>query len=342
MKRALFSIPCLLTSVTCLLAQPSGPVMKSASGTTTAAVYFEPGVRPAPVAAVDVTSDKAASVLSFQAGTAGRFSAVFAAASATNAAHITGYPTMVSNTLLLAVSGSSVFPLVVTNVAGITNTTLTLENPLGTNVAIGDTIREVTTSYATVTSDVTATNALNLSATNGFVANAVILIRLLNNTYTTNTVATVVSNLITTTTTNAESIYVGSRVYLLTTNLYAASIAAAASSTALTIVTNIGPGLTNGDSILISPATGGHIVRQVGTYTSYLYQRVIFTAALGTALAAGDTVYQVGQTNTAPVGAATLRLSPTAWAIPQAVPARVVLDGTSACSINSVLVNYGN
>lgn len=485
MKRTL---TLLLLSSLAALAQPSGYVQSSASGTTSATIYLEPGVRAAPIAAVDVTSDKAASVLSFQAGTGARYTAL-ATAYGTNKQIVVTGTGAASNDLLLAVSGSSVWPLIVTNSTSTTNVTLVLENPLGTNVAVGSTVREVTTSgYSTLIAATPATTnqyfpdtvdnwsandvallwssnrwstnvisaassnivlrlaltrpvqddtyyghsvrelgtntavllaaatssdtSLNVDATNGFVANANVLVQRGNGalfyatissvgttnitlsaavselsigdsiiTLTTNlypvrlpamaganilcvasntglaasdqlvvmspgrtwytSIASVTTStvpLITMSTANAGTIAEGARLYHLTTNLYGASLAAAAADNWITL-TNAS-GLTNADTVLISPSTGGHVVRQIGVYSNFIYQ-VVGTTTNNATLTAGDYLCTVRQTNTTPVGATTLRTSPP-WVIPQRAPARIVLDGTSACSINSVLVNYGN
>lgn len=475
-------------------AQPSGLVTKSASGSSSAIVYFQPPAHSAPVAGIDVTSDKSQSTLQMQVGDGARYSLLVAAAGNAKAITVSGSG-LASNDLLLAVSGASVWPIIVTNSTGVTNVTLTLENPIGTNVAVNDTVREVSTStFWTTETDVGATsNLFFVNAARNAAADDIVVIEKSPSTWTTNKIATYTTNallkfrlattlpvdvpygivvrefstnppallladcaanattlhvsrtngfldgggiivvrqtgavfygtlhasgvaltnltlatalgvpltagdsiyaptsqeylvkypakvgdtflnldtstgltggdricivstpylldtrvtanattnnvcLMTFATANALACSPQRRIYALTTNIYTASIAAAGTATDLTL--GAAAGLTNADTILISPATGGHVLRQIRTRATTTYQSV-GTIANTSALAVGDLVYLVRTTNSTPIGATTVRISPTSWALPQSIPVRMVLDGTSSCSINAITVNYG-
>jgi hypothetical protein len=137
-----------------------------------------------------------------------------------------------------------------------------------------------------------------------------------------------------------NAILPGARLWHVSTNLYATYKPAAAGDSELWL--NTGTGLAAGDHVLISPAIGAHYVRQITLAPpAQTWTQLGLSAVTGVAVSVGDVFYKVNSTNQTPVGATTLRLSPTAWVLPQAAPALFLLDGTSACSINSITVNYG-
>jgi hypothetical protein len=131
----------------------------------------------------------------------------------------------------------------------------------------------------------------------------------------------------------------GARVWQLTTNIYTTSRVGAATDFALNLET--ADGLAAGDFLMFNSDTN-YYVRQISTTPALEYfLRADLAAATGVTVAAGDILYAVNSTYSSLVGAATVRLVPTAWTIPQACPARVSLDSTSTGTINSVSVNYG-
>jgi hypothetical protein len=489
---------CLFIAAMCLavsaLAAPSGLVNKSGTGTTSATVYFEPGTRQAPLTYVDVTSDKAASVLSWKVGT-DRAELLFNAAN--NVTNITlTSSTAASNDVLLSLTSAGSFRQhTVWGVTQITNRTVLLHNPPGTNIAVGDAVREITGTYKTLAKPVTATSnlyfldqvngiaeddvllaeispwlletnvvastatntvyalalrggrvltdleygaavyerlggtnyatlladvaadgtALHVDRTNEFTAEKVVLIQSANGglrgfatiaedgvTETNLTVAEIGFNasagdtvwvlsdafsiaypagtgdralvlnsdtdiaagdelvvnsvpiwsdrvLGKSTNSNytltfdegaVHAMPIGTRFYTLTTNLYAVTKASAAASPQITL--DGGTGLASGDYVLISPATGGHVRRQVSTTAADIYEQISLTAVTGAALSAGDQVYVLGSAVTTPVGAATVRLQADALRIlPQNMPGVLSVDGTSACTINAAIVDYG-
>ena len=134
------------------------------------------------------------------------------------------------------------------------------------------------------------------------------------------------------------ALYPDANLYKLT-NSHAVSLAALNTDSTVTLnnVTN----LTAGDVLIFSPATGG-AARNVylGSDNSVL-TTVGFTGAIGLAVAAGDQGYYAGVTNSIPVGSATVRRDGAAIiGIPSGRPVRVVLDGTSSCTINAVTGKY--
>lgn len=65
------------------------------------------------------------------------------------------------------------------------------------------------------------------------------------------------------------------------------------------------------------------------------------TAQIGVAGAIGDVVYELGTAQTLNVGAATVNYQGAAYHLTRGgVPVRIVLDGTSACSIDAATVSY--
>jgi hypothetical protein len=222
----------------------------------------------------------------------------------------------------------------------ITNAIVTLQNVLGTNVAVGSIAREVTTTYLPVTAS-SSTNVVTIPATVGALA--------------------VGSNFLFTTTYQAETNQVKSwitngtsyditlsnnwsftpvRAYVLTTNIYPVTFVAAPAAADSLILTN-GTGLAAGDSLVILPSTGGGEVRQVQTVASYRIQLTPIKAVTGVALAAGDQVYVLDSALTTPVGAATLRLmADPVRVLPANLPAVLSVDGTSACAVNAATVRY--
>lgn len=110
------------------------------------------------------------------------------------------------------------------------------------------------------------------------------------------------------------------------------------------IVTGTGTSITNGDLVLVQKANytvtnanvASVVVNTNGTLT------VNFTGALGVAVTTSDALWQLGMTRTTPVGAATVRLyNECLFYAPAGAPLRLTVNGTSACSLNNVVVYHG-
>ena len=324
------------------LAVPDEYVTQTASGTTAATVYFEPGPRDAQLVVADVTSDKAASVLNWRVG--GQQVTILKAVPATVTSNIlvslaaTGAYGLNSNIVSVTAAG-----VVTAHTAGtnslVTNALVTLHNPLGTNVAVNDRLREITASYY----DVTATSSTNIVfvATNSTVVNGTVyLLQGRPDQVATNTLTSYTTN-----GSNYELNFTNAlawtpqRVFLLTTNLYTATLAS--DGTANQLMLDTSTGLAAADFVVINPATGGTFIKQVSLAASYIYQNQTISAATGVALAAGDRLFVLGPNIQTPVGAATVRLfGNPIRVLPRNVPARLTVDGTSAVSINAAVVKY--
>jgi hypothetical protein len=480
------------------MAAPSGYVTKSAVGSDNAAVYFEPGIRPARLISFDVTSDASTGAVYWAVGGNSATVLFDAADDVTNI--IISIGTFASNDVLLAMTAAGDFAELpaIYSATSTTNAVVILHNPLGTNLAIGDTVRELSSTYYSllkptaaeanlwfldgnagiaaddvllfevspwsfetnvVATAVTNTLAsiplaaklpfrvvygaaarertggtnfctllaavaadgttLHVNRTNGFVAGAVIVLEkstggglkfctintggvdttnitltagpgvafaagdtawvLTTTAYTVGCpaeaedqaivlsastglatgdeliiagsmynlsvrVAGTASTFKTYTLTCDEaaglSMDAGARVYALTETVYSLSKAAAAQNTALTLES--AAGIASGDFLLISPDTGGHIVRQVSTTAEDIYNTVELSDETGTSLTAGDRVYVLGAAVSTLVGDATLRLSgPALYILPANVPGKFTVTGESNCSINSLTLDYG-
>lgn len=132
----------------------------------------------------------------------------------------------------------------------------------------------------------------------------------------------------------------GNAIYKLT-NTYTLRLAAANDSR--TVVTDTATGLTAGDVIVISPASGGVFKNQIagGAIETRSLTTVLFTAAPALSLAAGDRGWLQGAGVNTLIGAATVRQSGDAlYGFPGAVPLRVLITGAAACSLNNVTVKY--
>lgn len=111
-------------------------------------------------------------------------------------------------------------------------------------------------------------------------------------------------------------------------------IAGQVSTAAVTIALSTTSGLTAANIILkkqFSP------VSILATITNWSGTNAILNVANGTNFEAGDLLY-VLQTNTTPVGAATVRQSGESLFIAPNGPLMIELDGTSAVSINNAVV----
>lgn len=324
-----------------VMAAPEEFVSKNASGSTAATVYFEPGPRVASLLVADVTSDKAASVLSWRTGSNSVTLLAASAADVTNTYTTVGL--IASNAALVSVraDGTVTAHNAFTN-SFFTNALVTLENPIGTNAAVGSIATKVLTRYLTILNTNSAkviTVASNDAYLNvGTATNFLFMAR--PDQIETNQVAswtTNGANFIITLSNNFA--FNPLRAYVLT-NSYTVSFVPATNSNAYLILTN-GTGITNGDSLLILPSTGGASLRQIQTVADYRVQLTPLKAVTGIALAAGDRLFVLDTAYTTPVGAATLRLlADPVRILPPNQPAVLSVDGTSACAVNAAVVRY--
>lgn len=339
--KTLLATSFLLLLALITFAAPNAFEAKTATHATLATVYFEPGERPAQLVVADVTSDKAASVLSWRVGT--NALTILKAVPSTAVSNIfttVGYG-INQNSNLVSVTAAG---LITAHTSGTnilrTNTLVTLDNVLTTNLAVGDNVRERTSTYFNVVST-SSTNVILLS-TNSAVTNATLyLLQGPLNQYATNQLTSFTTNAgyLELNFTNAFA-WTPQRMWNLTTNLYTNVFAAALSENSL-VVSNTAGGLAATDTIVINPATGGTFVNTINTVGNYVYLEQWIGAATGVALAAGDRLFLLSPAVTTPVGNTTVRLFGNPIRIlPANVPAVLSVDGTSAVTINNAIMQY--
>lgn len=327
----------LLFCALAVSAAPVGLLTRSASGTTSATVMFPGGNEQARVVALDVTSDKAASVVSYRYG-ATPFRLVSAAAATDTNLYVFS-STLAANDVLFSASvagaatnstvhSSNTYPV----------TILRLGEIVGTNLVAGDTIRKFNSTGYTLTNDASAsTTNYSIAATNGLVANDVVAVEHYN-TLLVGTVFSVLSNSFNLTANIGTNLSAGAKFYKLT-NSHPIRLAAGAAGT--TVMAANATNLTTGDILVLSPASGGHFKRTYVDSEAATYQRIALTALVGIPLEADSMVYLRSGAITTPVGATTVRLyQGPVFVLPPNRPAQFVLDGTSACAINQITVDY--
>lgn len=146
-------------------------------------------------------------------------------------------------------------------------------------------------------------------------------------------------NTLTLASTLAFGMPMGANFYKLT-NSY--SVTLATSSNATSVVLTNSTGLAAGDVIVFSPAGTGTFKNTVLGAEVITFNRINFTGAVGLALGVGDDLFTQGTAVTAPIGATTVRnAADGSFVAPAGRPARLTLNGTSACSINNAVGKYG-
>lgn len=336
-----FAVVCLLIFAFSLAAAPVDFVSQRATGTTSAAVIFSPGPNFGALVVADVTSDKAASVLSWQVGNTNV--SLLAPATATDTNLFTTIVTIASNaSCVSATSSGTVTAHNAWTTSLITNALLTLENPFGTNIAAGSLVREVTSTSLDIVS-ATSTNVVSIlasTATNALAVGTNFVFQGMPGQVITNQVLSWVTNGGNFDITLSNNwTFIPQKFFVMSTNLYTVPFAKLAADNSI-VVTNA-TGLIATDNIIVLNATGGGVLRQIQSTNTYRFQLTPIKAVTGVALAAGDQLFVLDTAHTTPVGAATVRLNGNPIRIiPPGVPAVLSVDGTSACAVNSATVQY--
>ena len=308
-----FTALALVASVIAVSAVRAGDLYTTnASGSTSASVAFPSRPAGFSLVNVDVTSDKAASVLSWRYGTTHDTAAVAAAAGATNVVVFTS--TLASNDVVLLQNASGVITQkTVYGRTQSTNYVVNLDNVLGTNIAVGDTFSRALTNKYTVQFDVTATNAtaLIVDTTNALVNGSpiytapgnVVLKSIATNITQVSAFSLPVNPL-------PGAAAVNDLVWLRQTNRTSFAGTNAENGTSLHVATT--NGFAANDRILIASATGHHAVRLI---SSVGLTNITVSVAPGFAIAVGDEINLVnsGTTNLTPasVGQRTLTVGAT-------------------------------
>lgn len=128
-------------------------------------------------------------------------------------------------------------------------------------------------------------------------------------------------------------------VISLRTGTKAFDIAAANTNTSATnIVFASTSGLASNDVVIIATATTNKSATVWGTSGG---TNLLLTAAAGITWSAGDVLYLLGSATTLPLGAASKAYAAEALFVAnQGRPLRIVVDGTSACTIDSAAVKF--
>jgi hypothetical protein len=289
------------------------------SGSTAATVAFR--ARPAGFSLVnlDVTSDKAASLVTWRKAVNQSRAAAPAANSVTNIT-VRGSVLASNDVVLIENAAGTIVQKTVWGRTQTTNLTVTLDNVIGTNLAAGDTFARALTTKFTLQYPVTATNvtALIVDSTNALAPGTPLFAAVGSAlTYGLVTNVTQVLDYVLPTTAVPSDLADGSLVYVLQTNR--AILAGTNSGT----TTNLHVATTNGfapaAAVLFETAAGRRTVRTVHDVTT---TNISVTAAIGADGAIGDIVYLINNitTNIAPVtaGAAALHLGRTNGTSPRA------------------------
>lgn len=128
-------------------------------------------------------------------------------------------------------------------------------------------------------------------------------------------------------------------IYKLTNNT---TVALPALEADTRIVTAASTGWAHGDTLIISPTSGGVFANRIlGTSTADVTTTVTFSGQIGVALDKGDRAWLRGTPASTLVGNATLRNEGAAiYSHGANLPLQVLITGASACSLNAVTVKY--
>jgi hypothetical protein len=256
--------------------------------------------------------------------------------------HVAGTNGFLNSGIVIVVTAAGPMYLGTIDTAGVSTTNVTLATTIGVALTAGDLVYPATAQAYTVGFPAFAgERRLSLNTTTGLAVGDRLAIagERVWDVVITGTNAVVMRPTMTFDTAPHTSLPASSRVWQLSTNLYTTARVGAAADYTLNLTT--AAGLAAGDFVMFNSDTN-YYVRQLTTAPALEYfLRADLSAATGVTVAAGDVLYAVSSTFSSLVGAATVRLVPTAWTIPKACPARIYLDGTSACTINAVSVNYG-
>jgi hypothetical protein len=319
-----FTLLTLAAALAVSAAGPEGLVSKSATGTTAARVNFEAGDRGFSLLTADATSDKAASVFSWRAGTTPYTVAVAGAGSVTSLVFFATGSTLTTNDIVLtSPTNGIVTNLQVHSRLFTTNTIVTLAQPLATNLAVGDTIKErLTNNYVlTVTHAIGATNAW-IDRTNGLVAADLVLLEApgIANTNTIHTVTVQTNRQYRLTADVPFEQGTNAVIYNALTN--SARVTAAVTATGTNIPVATINGFTNGHVILIRNAAGQESVRTIHAVTT---TNIAILSTNGFTLTTNDMVFRL--TNGVPVR------------FPARINSRIVeAAATNSLSTNTVVI----
>lgn len=286
---------------------------------------------------VDVTSDKAGSVITWRVGDGA--SATVLEAAANNVTNLITGGTSIKAADVLLLQGASglltekVVHSVTTNQASI----VSWQQPLATNMSVGDAVyRKFASTYINMAAtNLAASTNLHVKATNGFAAGEWVFC-----TGKVGSIHSVTATNIALTAALGVGVASNAPVVRLTrigTNLLAAAVGA----TEATVGVTNAPGLAYGADIVMVPSQGPTMEADVISSEPGVTCRIALTAVTGQAMAPGDMVYDEVTETTTIVGAATLRMSGSGIYVgAPGRPASMTIDSTSAGKLNNIVGAY--
>jgi hypothetical protein len=264
-------------------------VSKYHSNGTAASVTFDGRLQPARVISLDVTSDKAASLLLWRYGAEATTIAKAATATASNV--MTFDSGLASNNIVLVQTAAGVVQkLTVWGVSTNTNAVVSLGRVLGTNLAAGDTFSIKLNSTNMITQIATArTNETNIlvSGVSILASNDVMAAQVGSTVYRGVVwgVSTKTNAVVTLSGVTGTDLLAGDSVRRILTNYAEIAATIALDSTNLHVTTT--NGIPGGGVVLVKSAAGPMVVRSINNVTT---TNIHIASALGFALAAGDRV----------------------------------------------------
>jgi len=311
-----------------------GPV----AGTTSATVHFPSGAHQGRVVLLDATSDKASSVAAFYTGT--NNTVLYSAAVANDTNLITyGTALVAANIILVENSSSQVTNQTVATVTAVTNKVITFDTTLNTNLASGDlALKRLSTPYVLWGDASASATNYTISLTNGL-SPADLVVAQSRGLAWVGTVYSVASNRLNLDQTLGIALTAYDTTFYKLTNLY--TVQATTAGTSSQVRFDNSTNLTGGDVLLVAPTSGGFFLKTFVSSENLILNTVALTTSVGIAMTAGDRLSARSLIQSTPVGATTLRRDGTLWIVPPHQPAQIILDGTSACTLNQVIVDYG-
>lgn len=268
-----------------------GYVLKSASGTTNATVYFPAGTATFRLVSLDVTADNATNTLLLAAGTTSANVIKTALSTATNV--VCEKCTLASNDVVLFQNAAETVTAgtVWTNTLS-TNKQIALQAMLGTNLAVEDVLRErLTTAYTVATAAAADATTYYVDATTGLAGGDIVVLYRNGLPYTSQTLdstASVTNKRAALVTPVVHPVTIGDAIYerngAVSTNVIGTT---AYNGLSLCVAgTN---GFAAADRVLIETVGGNRAVRTIdtdGTGTT----NITLTVAPGFAVVSGDSV----------------------------------------------------
>lgn len=307
----------------------------SASGSTSATITFAGQNNPGRVVALDATSDKAASIATWRWGT--NFQLLSGPVAANGTAFYVPSAIFTTNDVILAQTAARrVASLTVSYTQSVSAANLRLDRPLSVAQLAGVSLYKFSTPYTLTNQADAGATTYKVSDTNGL-ASGVMLATEYTNVLLVVSVDTVGNGSFTVTDTFGPVLSPLTTLYKLTNN-YPLILPAAVGDQVVTAAN--ATNLTSGEILAVGSGSTWRKKTFIDSEAITL-SKVTTTGSPGIALARGDRMWLRGGIASTPIGNATVRLyGPAVFVQPRDAPAQMILDGTSACSLNQVIIDY--